>query len=348
MANIIEIDNAFDLAWKYECKVCKKGVKHLFFHDHIKNYKSKYMGKIINYNSWDPYYYPTIEQMVDGFHYQYMFYEKRTKYKDNCAEEVIYDFTNYTVGTARDVKREYYQSYIDKGYIRAIRLEALVYVKINSSYVSNDDNIGVLNFGIRLMNYSSYLLEFKYNGKDKISFIGVVDKKVKELTDKGLLYYYQLGKSDDDNTGVKCSISSPRFIITLGTKSNYSIDGYKQIINQLETKRDYKGSRNLLEIDNKLYRLVSGGYKVDLENNNPYIYSMCKEDIVFLIDDERLKFKIESELILPYKSCFIKFMDLETIRKAKQLKKEVISNFKISSYTMNERIKHLRKYKYAA
>jgi hypothetical protein len=305
------------------------------------------IDKIINYNLWDPYYYPTIDQMVDGFHYQLCYYELNKEYKTGGIEK-IYDFTNYVVGSAFDIKKEYYKSYIEIGYIRAIKLETLVYIKVESSYKSNDDNIGILNSGVRVMSYSSFLLESKYNGKDKISFMGVVDKKVKELIDKSLLYYYQLGESNDNNTGVKCSIPSPRFIVTLGTRSNYPIDGYEQIINQLETKRNYKGSRTLLEIDNKLYRLMSGGYKVDLKNDNPYQYCICKEDVLFLIDDKRLKFKIENELILPYKSRFIKFMDLKIIREAKQLKKEVISNFKISSYTMNERIKHLRKYKYAA
>ncbi len=307
----------------------------------------------MNYNYLDPYYYPSIDEMIKGFRYQFLVQTRyREEYPNTNCKSVEYIFSNYEVGGYLDIDPKNYEFYINKGYIRAIKKEAKVYIEAKETYKGRCLNKGE----IKITDYWQYLI-YIYE-EFLVSFIDVVDIVLEETLFNNKAYYYEL-QSFDSNTGsVLLQSSSPRFIIVSGegfwknepnsynkvTSLFTKKHGYDIIKDQYGVDGKY---RDIVSINNKLFKIVSAGEPVNLDLKNPYQVCLDKDDIIIISKTKEFTKRLQNELYKPYKDRIIKIRDSRIVLKSK-LKKSVKTNFKISSYSMSERIAQFKKYNYAA
>lgn len=267
------------------------------------------MSSIVNYDKFDDYRHPTIEEFIKGFKYEYVnLVITNPSIKNNISfKESIYYWNQAEVGSAWDLSLDRIKQMLSMGTIRVPNKNSLVIVNVKNP-------IHNIKKGIYITPYWEYLL----NSKNNIEYINMYSKNYQNMK----LFYYQLGKCDikyHDNGNIKVSessymssiIPSPRFIIV---KADSAKEGFEKIIktyltidssNKNETNHMIKALHQILTINDVLgYKLISGGKEMIIPDMNydsipfdsPYNYVTDKKDVLILDEKSSIIEKMLTEM----------------------------------------------------
>jgi hypothetical protein len=138
------------------------------------------LNKLVNYNKYDIYYSPTEDELVKGFHFQRVELVKTEFYEGTKCKKITIYWKDRFIEDSGEYSKESISRLLETGYIRCIKDDTLVYIKVNSK------NGSMVGFDwqypkIFIWTYWSYKCDLKKYGSKEIEFIDIVDTKLLKM-----------------------------------------------------------------------------------------------------------------------------------------------------------------------
>jgi hypothetical protein len=283
--------------------------------------------KIVNWNKFDDYRLPTIDEFTDNFEFEYISLVKTEGIVKTIFWTKTKGFEDLTIDRIKQMT--------EIGYTRVVRDDTIVYINIPTKTAELRNNCS-FRFPITVKwSYWSYKLSKNRYGRGYKDYsYETINQKISKMK---LYYFYVEGIKSDSNKWIGMGVHSShpiRQIIVPGyNKDNiyrssgiYSTDQAEELLTNMTLDQDiYPDESNhhirrmgkILEINGALYRITGGGCEFEIENNSKYATPfdhVNSKDQVYIFTDYKKEDVLMTDEVLR-KQVWMELVNSGTIKK---------------------------------
>jgi hypothetical protein len=285
------------------------------------------MEKIVNWNKFDDYRLPTIDEFTDNFEFEYISLVKTEGIVKTIYWTKTKGFEDLTIDRIKQM--------LKIGYVRVVHDDTIVYINIPTKTAELRNNCS-FRFPITVKwSYWSYKLSKNRYGRGYKDYsYETINQKISKMK---LYYFYVEGIKSDSNKWIGMGVHSShpiRQIIVPGyNKDNiyrssgiYSTDQAEELLTNMtlnqdiypdESNRHIRRMGKILEINGALYRITGGGCEFEIENNSKYATPfdhVNSKDQVYIFTDYKKEDVLMTDEVLR-KQVWMELVNSGTIKK---------------------------------